>query len=174
MRPGELRLRAVHASGRLLGEVFREHRDVFLPFPKRWNLDGVDVQAVIEVLTEPAFLCFTPQILVRCGDQPSVDRPCLPVTDALELSIFQNSEEFALERKRDFSHLVEKERPLVSQLKTSCTVVGGAGKGTLPVTEELAFVKLTRDRGAIDLNQGSVGARAAPVKFAGDQFLACA
>jgi hypothetical protein len=69
-----------------------------------------------------------------------------------------HSEQFDLKLQGNFAHLVEKERPPVSEFKPANLCGDGSGEGALFMAEEFAFQQACGYRGAIELDERSFSA----------------
>src|SRR5439155_22799747 len=129
-------------------------------------------EPVVEVLAKTPGGHFGFQTAIGSGNDTHVDPSGALLADALVLSLLQNAEQFALQVERDFAHFVEKKRAAIRGFETARAVFHGAGERAFGMAEELAFIKLLRNRGAVDADQRPLAALAALVDFAGHEFLA--
>ena len=70
---------------------------------------GDDVQAVEEVLAEPALLHHPPQVDVGGGDDADVDLDRLDAAEAHELALLNHAQQLGLGLERDVADLVEED-----------------------------------------------------------------
>src|SRR5204862_7876471 len=93
-------------------------------------------------------------------------------TESLELVFLKDAQDLGLGARVHVADLVEEQGAAVGELELAATLVGGARECALLVTEELALDELGGDRGAIELDEGAVGALGVIVDRAGDELLA--
>src|SRR5207249_5425783 len=83
---------AVALTRGLPDEVLDEERDVLAPLAERRHVDGHDVQAVVEVLTELARPHRALEVDVGRRDHAHVDRDGPQPAEALDLALLQRAE----------------------------------------------------------------------------------
>ena len=90
------------------------------------HLDVNDVQAIVEIFTEPVRAHVGGEIAVRGGDEADVHVNGLVASDALEATFLQDAQELDLRGHRDLAYLVEEERPAVGLARSlaEATLVG--------------------------------------------------
>src|SRR5690606_26628246 len=91
-------------------------------------------------------------------------------TDTFELMLLQDAEQLRLHVERHVAHLVQKDGSASCALELAASLLGGPGEGAAFVTKQLGFDQLLRDRGTVELFQGSLGSRGGPVHRAGHQL----
>jgi hypothetical protein len=92
--------------------------------------------------------------------------------DAAEAATLKHTQEHRLVLSRELANLIEKERASVGLLEgTDATSIGSSECAAL-VTKELTCDQLGGDRGAVDRDEGLIGAWAAVMDRAGRDFLA--
>ena len=106
---------------------------------KRRQVDLNDVDAVVEVLAEAAFLDGRFQVAVRGGQDAHVDGDFLLAADRPDLALLQGPQQLGLHRQRHLADLVEKQRPALGLREEPLAVVAGVGEGPLDVPEQLAL-----------------------------------
>ena len=102
---------------------------------QRRNIDGHDVQPIIEVLAERAFFECGAQIAIGGGDQAHIHFMRFRSAEALEFAVLQYAKELHLNRSRHVADFVEEERALVGQLEFSRLAGRCAGECALLVSE---------------------------------------
>src|SRR6266550_242197 len=93
-------------------------------------------------------------------------------TQALELLFLQDAKQFGLQRRRNITDLVQKERSFVSQLEAANLLRDGSGERPFFVTKQLTLQKIQRNGSAIQSYKRASGARAEVVNGVRDQLLA--
>ena len=92
--------------------------------------------------------------------------------DALELVLLQEAQQLDLDRRRDLADLVEEQRAAVGLLEAPFAPPDRAGERAALVAEELALEQRLGERGAVQLDERLLGARAVLVDGRGDELLA--
>src|SRR5262249_279178 len=136
-------------------EVIHQFGDVLFVFAKRRNVDGNNVQAVVEVFAKRPFFESGPQVAISGRDEANVDLQRARPAQAFELALLQNAQELHLNGRGDVADLIEEERAFIGELKLARLGRESAGEGALLEAEQLAFKKIVRDGGAVDLDEGS-------------------
>ena len=84
---------------------------------QRRQLDGEDVEPVVEVLAQLAVAHRFGRIDVGGGDDADVDRLLLPSAEAAERALLQHAQQLDLRRRHHLGDLVEEQRAAVRQLE---------------------------------------------------------
>src|SRR5258707_6520606 len=100
-----------------IDEVLNEHRNIFLPFPQRRNLDRKNVKPVTEATPERARSDGRLQIAVSSSDHPNIRSDGSSSTNTLELVFLQNAQQSDLGLGRKLSDFIEEDSASFSQLK---------------------------------------------------------
>ena len=150
----------------------RQQRNILRAFAQRHRGDRKHVQSKIEVLAESPGRHLVAECPVGRRNDAHVDVQRPIATDALELPLLQDTQEFALQLQGYLADLVEKQRAAIGKLEATDTVTMRTCKSAFDMAKELAFEQLLRDRGAVDLDERTIGALAPAVYFPRDQFLA--
>ena len=122
-------------SGEFLHEMSCEQRNVHHPIAKGREVDGEYVQPVIEICAELSFPHQTSEILIGGCDYSHVNVQSVAATEPLELLFLKNTQQFRLQLKWHVANFIEKQSAVVSELKASQCLSGGAGEGSLFVPE---------------------------------------
>ena len=153
-------------------EMAGQQRDVIQPFLQWQDLNGKDIEPVVEVFTEPAGRDVFFQVAIGRGNDPHIRAARAVLADAFVTFLLQDAEQFALQVQGDFADFIEEQGAARSRLETTGAVIDGTGKGTARVAEKLAFKQVLGNGSAVDPDEWFVLAPAAVVDFPGDQFLA--
>ena len=171
IRRKSLALDAVLA-GEALQEMVRQQLHIPRAFAKRRHLDREDIQAVVKILAEIAFLDGLQEIAVRRRQHAHIDFDRLVAPHPFKLPLLEDAEQLGLQGERDFADLIKQDRPAVGQLETPIALVGRAGEGSLLMTEKLALDECLGNGGAVDLDERFVETLAVEENFVRDEFLA--
>src|SRR5262249_12875298 len=95
-----------------------------------------------------------------------------PPADAGELAVLEHVEKFTLEGRMQISDLVEKDGAVIRRFELADLELMSSGESPALVTEELAFQKLSRDGGAVHLDERTGLAHAELVDGPCDEVLA--
>ena len=149
-----------------------EQRNVLGAFAQGRNGEGDDLQAVEQVLAEPARSHRLLQFLVGGSHNPHVDLDQFRAAHHAEGAVFDDAQQIALAFRRQVADFVEEQRTAVGQQEAAGLVGQGPGERAFPMAEQFGFDQLFRQRGAVDEDERLVRPRAALVDEAGDEFLA--
>ena len=109
-------------------DVLGQGRDVLGPVAERRDHDPGDVQAVVQVLAEPAGGDLLGQVAVGGRDDAGVGAEGLGPADPLELALLEDAEDLGLGRQRQLADLVEEDRPAGGALEPAGLLPVGAGE----------------------------------------------
>ena len=112
-----------------------QNRQVLDPPSKRGNLDRHHGETKVQIATKGAIFDPRLEILIGRCDHPGVDLAGRVLSDALDLTLLENSKKLGLERQRHVPDLVEKEGAAVGGLELALVVGARAGEGALPMPE---------------------------------------
>src|SRR5262245_28263554 len=118
---------------------------VISAFTKRRQMDGVDIEPIVEVAAKFAIADHLFEITIRSGDHARVCANSFIAANAFELLILQHAENLGLHQRCHVADFVEKKRSIIAELKLSDALTVGAREGALFMSEELAFEKLLRN-----------------------------
>src|SRR2546422_1109668 len=140
-------------SGVVRDEVAHEKRDVLGPLAQGREIDGKDVQPVVEVGAKLSRLDQLLERPVRGGDDPDVAPDRVRAADPLELLLLEHAKQLRLEVQRQVTDLVEEERAAVRELEAADPACDGTGEGATLVAEELALQEAGGGGGAGELDE---------------------
>ncbi len=152
--------------------MLEEHQDVFASFPQRRQLQGDDVEAVVEVAAEAALAAHGGEVRLGRGDHPAVHRDQLVGAQAFQLVLLQHPQQLDLQVQRHALDLVEEQAAAVGVLDLADAPLAGAGEGVGLVAEDFTVDQAFRQAAAVQRDEGLGLAPAVVVQAAGDQFLA--
>jgi hypothetical protein len=90
-----------------------------------------NVQPVIQVCAESILINHRLEIAIGCGHEPNVRSDRTIAANPLEFLVLDCAEQLRLEFERHLADLIEKERALVGQFKSSSFLREGSGKRAL-------------------------------------------
>src|SRR5215813_4308599 len=154
------------------GEVRGQQRNIFDAFPQRRQMDGEDIQPVVEIAAESARPHVIGQIPIGRRHDPHVYAHGLAAAQPFELALLQDAQQHYLHLGRQLSDLVQKERAAVSLLEPPFATRHGAGESAALVTEQFRSQQGVRNGGAVEFDQRPARARRKAMNRARDQFLA--
>src|SRR5262249_52920190 len=102
-----------------LQEMHGQKLYVFLSLSERRNANVNNIQAVKEVFPEPLFFDFFVQVFVRCCENPHIRINRTRAAEPFEFAVLQYAQQLHLNRRTDFSDLVQKQRSSVCQLEST-------------------------------------------------------
>src|SRR5271166_2490076 len=153
-------------------EELHQQRQVVSPVAQGRQMDGDDIEPVIEIRSEFTLRRPRLQIAVGSPDQPHVGPDQFVATDPLELLILEQAEHLGLHGFGHVANLVQEECPAVALLELADPLAVGPGEGAALVAEQLAFQQALGDGRAVEgpIRRPSPGS--VLVDGAGDQLLA--
>ena len=141
----------------LVHEIVDQVGDVLAPLGQRRHADRHHRQAVIEVLAEFSVGDLRFEIARGRGDDAHVDRDLGAAADALEGLIDQHAQDLVLRLARHIGDVVDEQRAAMRLFqRAELAPVRAVG---LIDAEQFDFHALRRDRGGIDDDEGTAGAR---------------
>src|SRR6202049_3107472 len=135
-----------------LREMADQHGNILLPFAQWGNEDREHVQPVVKIGTKFLLIDHSLQIAVGGRDQAGIGAQGPRTSQALELSLLQNAQQFGLKLERNLANLVQKNRPPVRQLKATDSLSHSPGESTFFVTEHLTLEQAHGNGRAVQLH----------------------
>jgi hypothetical protein len=167
---------AVHGlvvvDGQALQEALGQGRDVLLALAQGGDVDGEDVQAVVEVGAERAAVAQVLEVHVGGGDDPRLHGNVLLPAHPVEDAVLEHLEELDLHRRGHGADLVQEDGAVGGQLELAELAAHRAGEGPLLVAEELALQQVLGDGPAVHADEGAVPAVGVGVDEPGQHALA--
>jgi len=140
----------VELAAKSLDEVAHKERKIFGALAQRGDLDGENVQAVVEVTAEGALGDESRKIGVGGGDNPNIHALRAIAAEAFEFLLLKDAKKFRLKLDRKITDFVEEERAAVSKFEAANFLVDSAGESAAFVAEKFGFEKAAGDGGAIN------------------------
>src|SRR5262249_21664503 len=100
------------------------------------------------------------EVLVRGRDETDVDVAIAHAAHTAKLLLLDHLEQLRLDLQVHVADLVEEDRPAVRDLEQPHLRAGRAGERAPLVAEQLRLEQLARERGAVEVHDRLVGARA--------------
>ena len=153
-------------------EAPREQRNVLPALAQGRQLDGDDVQPIVQILPERAVRDHPLQVDVGGGDDPDVHLDGVDAPQPPELPLLDHPQQLGLGFQRDRADFVEEDASLIGHLEEA--LLGGhrAGEGPLHVTEEVRLQQIRRQAARVDGDERPAGARRVGVYRARHELLA--
>src|SRR4029453_5092199 len=129
----------IHATGELGNEGLTERPNVPGSPPGGADRDRKDVEAVVEIVTEPLRSNHPVKITVRRGDHAHIDPERPRPADTLELAFLQPPQPLWLQLEGNLADLIEKQRAAVRKLEPSDPLCDRARERSSLVAEHLAL-----------------------------------
>ena len=158
--------------GVLAHEVLAQDLDVARPLAQRRQVHVDDVEAEIEVLAELAGADLFFQVAVRGRQHADIDLDRLGAADAVDLALLDGAQQLGLEARIHLGDFIEQQGAAAGLLELADAARHGAGEGALFMTEELGLQEVVGDGGAVDRDEGALGALGLAVDVAGHDLLA--
>ena len=117
--------------------------------PQRRKADHEFVQAVVDVLAEPARQHLAREGNIGRGDDPHVHADRVLAAEALHLSFLQRTQELCLCGERKVDDLVEEQAPPLGELEVPHLSLVRTGERALLIAEELRFDQGVGNRAAV-------------------------
>src|SRR5262249_15972785 len=117
-------------------EIFSQQCNVFGAVTQWRHVDRNDIQSVKKILAKSALChcCF--QVAISCCKDTHVDENCFAASNALKFSFLEDSQHSDLCFHRQFTDLVEKNRPSICRFEPSDTAFNSASECTLYMPEK--------------------------------------
>src|SRR4051812_33254990 len=138
----------IPAFGVLVNEVVGKPRDLVLTLAQRRNLDGHDVQPVIQVFPEVAFSNCLSKIAVSGRHDPDIHFHGLSASEPLKLAVLEHLKKLGLEAYVHVSDFVQQKRASLGLFKFSRGIAKSTRKGAALVSEQLTFHEVEWQGGA--------------------------
>ena len=147
-------------------------RHVLSAIPQRRHDEVADVQAIVQVLAEPAFRDRSREVDVCRREHADVERGFVTGAEPLHRTRLQGAEQAGLQLEREIAHFVEQDRAAIRPLERAGALVDGARERAADMPEQRVFRERRRQRAAVDDDERRVGTRRGAMNRAGDAFLA--
>ena len=151
--------------------MLEQPHPVLTQIPQRWHLYGEHGQPVVEVDAEAAGPGFLAKVPGGRRHHPCPAHPELGLADPLVFTVLEHPQQLGLELRRQLADLIQEQCACRGVLEVAGPRRGGAGEGTLGVTEKGGFHQGRGDSGAVEGEVGLTGPGRSVVQGPGDEFL---
>jgi hypothetical protein len=131
-----------------------------------------DVDAIEEILAEPAVGHHSGQILVGGGNDAHRRLELFNAAEPAELPLLQHAQELHLHRRGHLADFVEEQRPLLRRLDEPFLVAAGARERAFHVAEQLRFEERFGQGAAVEGDERTIAPQRIEVDGARHPFLA--
>src|SRR5215213_8293229 len=118
--------------------MLHELPDVSLALAQRRKRNGDHVEPEEQILSERALSHCASEIVICSGNDSYIDSNRLVAANAVDLLRFDSAQQFRLCVETKVTYLVEKERSVMRQLKSSNSCLCGAGERPTLMSKHLA------------------------------------
>lgn len=140
--------------------------------PQRGQVQGDDVETVVEVFTKAPGRYFGFQIAVGGRHNAHVHFFAARAAHPLDFLFLQHPQNLYLQAQIHLAYFVQKNRAAVAHFKPAGPGTNGVGKGPLLMAEKLAFQQILGNGPAVDGHKGLFRPLAVGVQGADQQLLA--
>ena len=123
--------------GHLQGKQAEQQDDILATLTQGWHLDGYRVEAIVEVFAEATLADGLTDIHIGSSYNTYIGFTNLGASHRYILACLEHTQQSRLGSQRQFAHLVEEERTLVSHTKVTWRIVDGTRIRTLYMSKEL-------------------------------------
>ena len=155
----------------LAQEVVHEQRDGVHALAQRRQMDGDDVEPVVQVFAEAPVPDRLLEVAVGGRDHTRVDAHVALAAETREFPVLEHLEQLRLQRRVHLADLVEEDRAAMGVLELAELALLGARERPLLEAEQLALEQLRRQRRAVHLHERLVPATRELEDRARDQLL---
>ncbi len=167
-----VRGRQVVLFGVALEKARRQQRNIFPPGTQRRQIDGDDVEPVVQIFAKLAFAHGLPQIDVGGRQDAHVHLDLVHPAQVHEAPVLQHAQDLGLRIHSHGADLVQEQGAEVGHLKKALLGGNSGSERTLDVAKEGRFEQIAGHGARIDGHKGFVPARGIGMERFRDQFLA--
>ncbi len=152
--------------------MMRQRQDVVGPFGERRDAQLDEIQAIEQVLAEPALGNGRAQIGVGRADDAHLHLARDAAAEPLELARLQDTQQLRLSFQRQVADLIEKQRAAVGGFEASLARLRGAGERAGLGAEQFRFHQILGQGTHVHLDERAAADRRIRLDDRGDDFLA--
>ena len=119
--------------------MFRQRNNVWPPFDQRRQFDGKGREPIIEVFAKFTASGTAGQVDVAGRNYTHVHSHYFGSSQALNLFLFQKTQQLGLHSQRQFTNLIEEKSSVMRQLEPANAGLSGAGESASLVAEQFAL-----------------------------------
>ena len=161
-----------HSSCGLLDKIPCQERNVSRTFPQGRDLDGKNIQAIVEIAAKLLVQNHSFQVAMSRGHDAYVDSLRPRASQALKFPLLQDTEKLWLQLERDIADFIQEQLALMCYLKSAELLCDRTGERSSFMAKQFTFEQPGRDGSTVELNERSSLARTMTVNGARDEFLA--
>ena len=124
---------------RTFGEIVGQQDEVAFPFPQGGDVQGKNVEPVVQVFPEASGFYFGFKVAVGGGDEAHVYFYDAGSPYPLKLPLLLYPQQFYLYLCGKFAYFIQKQGPASGHFKASFALAVRSGKGAFFVAEQFAF-----------------------------------
>ena len=171
-RAAQAHLAALVFGAELADEGVGHQDDVAGALAQGRQVQGDDVESLVEVQAEASLAHHLLEVAVRRGDDAHVDGDRLVATHALNAALAEHTQQLYLSRDVNLADFVEKDRAAARLLKAPDATLRRPGEGAFFMPEELALHQLGGEGRAVYGDELLLSAPREAVDGASDELLA--
>jgi hypothetical protein len=137
--------------------VCQQH-DVVTALAERWNVDRENRQPEKQIAAELALIDGRAQVPVCRRDNAHIHRNRTLAANTIDRFFFNGPQEFALDRQRQFTNLIEENGPHGSQFELAQTAIARARESPALMTKQFILNQGFRNGRAVDSHEWFVAA----------------
>ena len=155
-----------------LEEVTDDGRNVFAAIAQRRKVDDDDAEAIVKVFAKLLLANGGFEVAVGGGENADIDGDSFLAAKPLEGFFLKDAHEFDLCADGHIADFIEEDGAAIGLLKAADAAFGRAGECAALVAEQFAFEQRFWNGGAVDGDEGRIGAVAVLEDGASDEFFA--
>ena len=119
-------------------------------------MHGQHIQAIQQVLAEPARPDFSQQITIGGCDHPNVGSNRTARPDPLKRPLLKDPKQFGLQGQIEFPDFIQQQGATISQFKTPKSTLSRSSEGPLLMTKKFALQQRTRQSRTVDGQEATI------------------
>ncbi len=157
-----------------LQKHLRQRHNIFLSLPecRQGDMNGID--AIIQILPEPAFTHQLLQIHIGSANQADIDGLRLIAAHPYDAPVLNSTKQLRLQVQRNIADFIQEQRPAIGLLELANVVCMSIGECALHVAEQLTFKEGFRNGTRINGHHRLAAPEAMCVYLPRQHILACA
>jgi hypothetical protein len=136
--------------------MLRQERNVLRTLAQPRNMDGENIQSIVEVAAKLFLQDHSFQVAMSRGHNPHVDFLRPRASQALKFPLLQDTKKLRLQLERDVANFIQEERALICKLEPADLLCDRTGERSPLMPKQFALEQPGRDGGAVELDKWSV------------------